>query len=122
MRKQPRQRRRCLDFLRTGRDCATHNARLDLEVKPFHTLTAAANTAVGFGSPEPAAHKRPSPDARRFFHARVRRACTTPSSMAGGVREPQGSPVRRPVFQPRTVRHPFGSGWRTPFTYGVPQS
>lgn len=30
--------------------------------------------------------------------------------MAGGAREPQGSPVLRPVCQPRIVRRPFASG------------
>lgn len=69
-------------------------------------VTAAAKSAAGFDIPNPTALKRRPTKARRFFLARVftgRR--TSRLFMVDGAREPQGSPVRGPVCQPRTVRH-----------------
>ena len=68
---------------------------LDAAPNLRQSVRVAVHPATGIGVPTLGASKRRSSEARRFFHARVSSGrCASGLFMAGGAREPQGSPVQ----------------------------
>lgn len=79
---------------------AQRAVHLDRAQQRVQDAAVAVNPAAGIGVPNLLGAPRAAPNARRVFFAC--RLCGAPHSMAGGVREPQGSPVPRSRYANRT--------------------